>query len=147
MTVTPDRHDGESFPVPRYGFHAGYARSVAELERQVEHADLAEEALRRQRANLSAVAGSCHGWKNTEPHPGSRHRIIRWPLPRGCAFQAGSHWHGRHDTRTRPGPHGCPFAHCSGYAHQRGRRTSIRRLEHVVDEQVEALDNLAGSTR
>jgi hypothetical protein len=91
MTATPDYHDGESFRISYHGFHVGYARSVPELKRWVELTNL-EEALRRQRTNLSAVAGSCRGWKYTDPQPGSRHRISRWPLPRGCAFRAGSHW-------------------------------------------------------
>jgi hypothetical protein len=101
MSLTPDRHDGDSLRVTHHGYWIAYARSVAELERWIELADLAEETLGRQRANLSAVAGSCRGWKYTEPQPGSRQRIIRWPLPRGCAFRAGSHWHGRHDTLGR----------------------------------------------
>jgi hypothetical protein len=32
---------------------------------------------------------------------------------------------------TRPGAHGCPSGHSTGYFHQSGRRTSIRRLEHA----------------
>ncbi len=61
-----------------------------------------------------AVAGSCGGSKNTDRHPGTAQAIIRWPLPRGCAARAGAHWHGRQDTRTRPGPQGWPFAHSIG---------------------------------
>jgi len=61
-----------------------------------------------------AVAGSCGGSKNTDRHPGTPQAIIRWPLPRGCTVRAGAHWHGRQDTRTRPGPQGWPFAHSIG---------------------------------
>jgi hypothetical protein len=110
MTAT-DRHDGESFRVSHHGFHVGYARNVAELERWVDLADLEEALRQRARLNLSAVPGSCRDWESTEPQPGSRHRIRRWPLPRGCAPRAGSHWHGRHDTSTRSGPHSCPCWH------------------------------------
>ena len=45
MTGTPDRHDGESFRVSYYGYHVGYARSVAELERWVPLADLERDTL------------------------------------------------------------------------------------------------------
>jgi hypothetical protein len=44
MTATPDRHDGESFRVTHRGYWIGYARSVPELERWIELADL-EDAL------------------------------------------------------------------------------------------------------
>lgn len=94
MTATPDRHDGESFRVSQHGFHVGYARSVPELERWVDLTDLEETLGHRACLNLSEVDGSCRGWKYTDPQPGSRHRIIRCPLPRGCAFRAGSHWQG-----------------------------------------------------
>jgi hypothetical protein len=62
VTATRDRHDGESLRVSHHGYWAGYARSVAELERWFDLTDL-EEGLRRQRPNLSAVAGSCRGWR------------------------------------------------------------------------------------
>jgi hypothetical protein len=44
MTATPDGHDGESFRVTHHGCWIGYARSVPELERWIELADL-EDAL------------------------------------------------------------------------------------------------------
>jgi hypothetical protein len=44
VTATPDRHDGESFRVTHHGCWIGYARSVPELERWIELADL-EDAL------------------------------------------------------------------------------------------------------
>ena len=44
MTATPDGHDGESFRVTHQGCWIGYARSVPELERWIELADL-EDAL------------------------------------------------------------------------------------------------------
>lgn len=40
MTVTPDRHVGESLRVSQHGFHVGYARSIRELERWVDLAEL-----------------------------------------------------------------------------------------------------------
>jgi hypothetical protein len=40
--------------------------------------------------------------------------MVRWPLPRGCAARAGAHWHGSHETITRPGPQACPFPHSVG---------------------------------
>ena len=40
MTATPDGHDGESFRVTHHGCWIGYARSVPELERWIELADL-----------------------------------------------------------------------------------------------------------
>jgi hypothetical protein len=117
MTATPDRHDGESFRVSYRGFHVGYARSVLELERWIELADLQEtlrNARRWRRGGKPAVARSCGGSYQTDLQPSMRHRIVRWPLPRACALRAGSHRHGIHDTITLPGPHGWPCWHCSG---------------------------------
>lgn len=41
-TATPERRGGQSFRVSHHGFHVGYARSIAELERWIELADLEE---------------------------------------------------------------------------------------------------------
>ena len=40
MTATPDGHDGESFRITHHGYWIGYARSVPELERWIDLADL-----------------------------------------------------------------------------------------------------------
>ncbi len=50
MTATPDRHDGESFRISHCGYHIGYARSVPELERWIELADLQEALIQARRA-------------------------------------------------------------------------------------------------
>lgn len=53
----------------------------------------------------NAVAGSCCGSKTSAVHPGARHAMTGWPLPRGWAARAGSHRHGCQLTITLPGPH------------------------------------------
>jgi hypothetical protein len=59
MAATPDRHDGESVRVSHHGYWIGYARSVCELLRWVELADLEEVLSRSARRNLPVVAASC----------------------------------------------------------------------------------------
>jgi hypothetical protein len=101
MTATPDQHDGESFRVSYCGYHIGYARSVPELQRWIELADLQEaliQARRWRRDVKPAVARSCGGSYQTDRQPFVRHLTVRWPLPRACALRAGSHRHGIHDT-------------------------------------------------
>ena len=66
MTATPDRHDGESLRVSKHGFHVGCARSVRELERWVDLAEL-EEALRRSAFRRG--------------YPGGRRRALVIPRP------------------------------------------------------------------
>ena len=117
MIATPDRHDGESFRVSYCGYHVGYARSVNELKRWIELADLQAALMQARRCRCRtkpAVARSCGGSYQTDRQPSVRHLTVRWPLPRACALRAGSHRHGIHDTITLPGPHGWPCWHCSG---------------------------------
>jgi hypothetical protein len=118
MTATPDRHDGESLRVSQHGFHVGYARSVPELERWVELAEL-EQALwpaRHPRAKPCGraaapqlpVSGSWRGLYQADPHPSALHATFRCPGPLVRSARAGAQSHGENDTSTRPGPHGCP---------------------------------------
>ena len=64
MIATPDRHDGESFRISYCGYHVGYARSVRELERRIELADL-QEVLTEQREDLVVIlAGQADQLRN-----------------------------------------------------------------------------------
>jgi len=53
---------------------------------------------------------------HVDPHPGAWQATVRClhAARSGCAARAGAQWHRSQDTSTRPGPHSCPFAHCSG---------------------------------
>jgi len=62
------------------------------------------------------VPGSCLGRYHTDRQPSDRHMTIRWPQARrsGYAALTGAQSQRTHDTKIRPGPHSCPFAHRSG---------------------------------
>ena len=44
-----------------------------------------------------------------EPVPQGIKYLKHIKLPRGWAARAGPHWHGSHETITRPGPQACPL--------------------------------------
>ena len=75
---------------------------------------------RRSASPMSSDAhsgpGPCRGRYQTDLRPGALHATVRCPRAcrSGCAARAGAQWQRCHDTRTRPGPHSCPFSHRSG---------------------------------
>src|SRR5262250_50580 len=79
MTATPDRHDGESFRVTHRGYWIGYARSVPELERWIELADL-EDALILGVGPRPRSACPCRAGAGTRP----------MSIPRFCTGRSGA---------------------------------------------------------
>jgi hypothetical protein len=92
MLATPDRHEGESFRVSHYGFHVGYAHSVAELERWIDLRDL-EEALNlvcpRPRSACPCRAAACTRGSRT-PQP--CRRLSGVPVPASCTSAGRAHF-------------------------------------------------------
>jgi len=84
---------------------------------------LARPACHTGRLAIPVPPGPCGGWYQVEVQPGSWHRTVKWPNPRSRFAIALGQSHGCHETSTRPGLHGCPASHRSGYGHQDGRCT------------------------
>jgi len=132
-----DRHSRparrESFRVTHHGYWIGYARSVRQLEKWVELADLKEALI--PVVCLPRSMSGC-GRYQIDGHPSVLHQTVRCPGPLGPSARAGAQSHGDQPTITRPGPHGCPCWQCVGYAHQSGRHTPrTGTLEHTLDSR------------
>jgi hypothetical protein len=67
-----------------------------------------------------------------DEQPGSRQLTYLCPMP-ALFCCAGLQSQGIQPTVTRPGPHGCPWWHCSGKHHQSGRGTSTDEVERRFD--------------
>jgi hypothetical protein len=87
MIATPDRHEGESFRVSHHGYWVGYVRSVAELEKWIDLADLELDALAPPPAATGTGLWPCRSRHRPASRAGTPSRAAV-PAPwRSCAHR------------------------------------------------------------
>jgi hypothetical protein len=102
MTATPDRHDGEQFRISQHGFHVGYARTVAELEKWFDLAAL-EEALGSPDGAFTRPPPGTHRFCAARGHRGGNGGLNARPEPPFRGWETAPPGGGRHPARR----HGC----------------------------------------